>query len=70
MLDTEKDVIAVNELETIIQRLDKIRQSASENIGKSQPILSGVEIDLIKDHLDLVKKYVAINSVSYAFPYQ
>ena len=57
--DTEKDVIAVNELEVIIKRLDRMRQSASENIGKSRPILGAAEISLIKDHLDLVVKYTA-----------
>ena len=59
-MDTEKDVVAINELETIIQRLDKIRQLAGENLGKCQPVISASEIDLIKDHLDLVKKYTAL----------
>ena len=60
-MDTEKDVIAINELEIIIQRLDKIRRLASEQVGKCQPVISASEIDLIKDHLDLVKNYIALS---------
>ena len=61
-MDTEKDVVAINELETIIQRLDKVRQLASEQLGKVQPVISAGEIDLIKDHLDLVKKYTSLTN--------
>ena len=62
-MNIEKDVIAINELETIIQRLDKIRQLASENLGKFQPLINANEIDLIKDHLELVKKYGALQTI-------
>ena len=68
-MDTEKDVVAINELETIIQRLDKMRQLASEQLGKVQPVISAGEIDLIKDHLDLVKKYTSI-SPCYTYCYK
>ena len=59
-MDTEKDAVAITELGVIIRRLEKIGQDASKNVGKRRPILSASEIELIKDHLDLVIKYTKL----------
>jgi len=59
-MDTEKDTIAIGELEVIIQRLMSIKQFAEKQIGKSRPILNASEIELIKDHLDLIVKYTRL----------
>jgi len=59
-MDTEKDAIAIGELEVIIQRLMSIKQFAEKQIGKSRPILNASEIELIKDHLDLIVKYTRL----------
>ena len=59
-METEKDKVAISELTVIIDRLTRIRDEAEKLIGRQRPILSASEIELIKDHLDLVKKYAAL----------
>ena len=59
-MNEEKDTVAITELGVIIRRLEKIGQDASKNVGKCRPILSASEIELIKDHLDLVIKYTKL----------
>ena len=59
-MNTEKDTIAMSGLEDIIQRLMSIKQFAVKQIGKSRPILNASEIELIKDHLDLIVKYTRL----------
>lgn len=56
----DKDAVALDELRVIIGRLQKLTEEATKNVGKVRPILNSSEIDLLKDHLDLVKKYVAL----------
>ena len=60
VIESEKDVIALTELSTIITRLTGIHHEAQEKVGKSRPILPATEIELIKDHLDLVVKYTKL----------
>jgi hypothetical protein len=59
-MGTEKDLIALKELDTIIAQLTSIHKAAEEHIGKSRPILSAQDIELAKDHLDLVLKYTKL----------
>ena len=59
-MENQKDLIALAELATIINRLEEIGEAAKENVGKCRPILNSAEIDLIKDHLDLVVKYTRL----------
>jgi len=59
-METEKDLIALAELDTVINRLKSIRETAQKNVGKSRPILNAQEIELVKDHLDLVVKYTKL----------
>ena len=56
-MDTEKAAIALDELETIIKRLSSLREDAKGAVGKMAPIINASEIELVKDHLDLVVKY-------------
>ena len=60
MMNTDKDGVALDELRVIIERLQKLTEEATKNVGTVRPILNSSEIDLIKDHLDLVKKYIAL----------
>lgn len=57
-MENEKDNIALKELDTVIARLKSIREVAQEKVGKSRPILSEHEIQIVKDHLDLAVKYI------------
>uniref|UniRef100_A0A6M3LFZ4 Uncharacterized protein n=1 Tax=viral metagenome TaxID=1070528 RepID=A0A6M3LFZ4_9ZZZZ len=59
-MDNAKDLIALAELSTIINRLRDLAESARSNVGKSRPVVSPTEIELIKDHLDLVIKYTKL----------
>ena len=59
-METEKDLIALTELDTVISRLKSIRETAQKNSGKCRPILSAQEIELAKDHLDLIVKYTKL----------
>ena len=60
IMETEKDDIAIDELETIIRRLNGLWEDAKGNRGKMRPIISASEIELVKDHLDLIVKYTKI----------
>jgi hypothetical protein len=59
-METEKDSIALKELDTIISQLTNIRKAAQENVGKCRPIINAQDIELAKDHLDLVVKYTRL----------
>ena len=56
----EKDKVAIKELEVIIKRLQDILIICNLNIGKCRSIIPPSEIELIKDHLDLVIKYTRL----------
>ena len=56
-MDNEKDMIAIKEVDTVIERLQSMRKAAEQSIGHSRPIFSASEIEIVKDHLDLVVKY-------------
>lgn len=58
--DTMKDKTAIGELKIVISELNVILTSAEANIGKFRPILPATDIELIKDHLDLVVKYTRL----------
>jgi len=57
IMNVAKDDVAIEQLCTIIQQLEKLLDIARENKGKVRPIISSGEIELLKDHLDLVIKY-------------
>ena len=59
-MENEKDTIGLGELTTVISRLQSIHESAQNNVGKNRPILNAQEIELVKDHLDLVVKYTKL----------
>lgn len=56
-MDNEKDMIAIKEVDTVIERLQSMRKVAEQRIGRSRPIFSESDIAIVKDHLDLVVKY-------------
>jgi len=58
--ETMKDKTAVGELRLIISELNAIVAKAEANIGKVRPILPQTDIELMKDHLDLVIKYTRL----------
>ena len=53
----DKDKIALVELDSIIQRLSYLARAAQKALGRERPIVAASEIEIIKDHLDLVVKY-------------
>ena len=57
---TMKDKTAMGELQIIISELNALLATGQSNIGKCRPIINAVEIELIKDHLDLVIKYTKL----------
>ena len=58
--ETMKDKTAMGELQIIISELNALLAQGQSNIGKCRPIIGAVEIELIKDHLDLVIKYTKL----------
>ena len=59
-METEKDTIAIDELGVVIERLTRLWEDAKANVGKRRPVIYSGEIELIKEHLDLVVKYSRI----------
>lgn len=59
-MENEKDVIALTELAAAIGRLTQIHEAAGKNVGKCRPILNAQEVEIVKDHLDLVVKYTRL----------
>ena len=55
-----KDNTALGELKTVISELMVLAAKAEANIGKVRPIVNASDIELIKDHLDLVIKYTRL----------
>ena len=60
IMNSAKDTVVIEQLCTVIQQLVKLLDIARENKGKVRPIIYGGEVELIKDHLDLVVKYSKI----------
>jgi hypothetical protein len=58
--ETQKDKTAIGELRIVISELTALLFIGEKNIGTCRPIISASEIDLIKDHLDLVVKYTSL----------
>jgi len=58
--ETMKDKTAMGELQVIIAELNALLAKGQSNIGKCRPIIGAAEIELIKDHLDLVIKYTKL----------
>jgi len=57
---TAKDKTAIGEMQIIMTRLEVLLKMAEGAVGHSRPVFSASEIQLIKDHLDLVIKYSAL----------
>ena len=49
-MKTEKDAIALDELETIIKQLNGLLLDAKSAVGRMRPIINASEIELVKDH--------------------
>jgi len=58
--EIRKDKTAIGELKIIIAELNALLGRAEANIGKVRPIITASEIELLKDHLDLVAKYTRL----------
>ena len=58
--ETMKDKTAIGELKIIISELQALVAKAEANVGKSRPIVNSSDIEIIKDHLDLVIKYTRL----------
>ena len=58
--EIQKDRTAMGELKIIIAELTVLLARGERNIGKCRPTIPQSEIELIKDHLDLVVKYTSI----------
>jgi len=59
-MDNPKDKVAIAELEVVIHQLEKMLESARENLGRMRPLVYSGDIELVKDHLDLVAKYMKL----------
>lgn len=59
-MDTAKDKVALHELEQAIDRLNGLALQGNLRLGKEQPVISGYEISIVKDHLDLAVRYAQI----------
>lgn len=56
-MEEQKDKVAIIEFEMVICQLHHILEMAKKNVGSTRPIIYSGDIDLVKDHLDLVVKY-------------
>lgn len=57
---TQKDKTAIGELKIVISELGVLLAMAEASVGSVRPIIPASEIELIKDHLDLVVKYTSL----------
>ncbi len=58
--ESMKDKTALGEIRIVISQLQAILAKAELDVGKVKPIVRQSDIELIKDHLDLIVKYTRI----------